>query len=105
MIEKLAYPSTALKGQKHRAGKPAHLGPGKPSVTGSAPTAQTPKSRGTYLALSRHTDGCAILVTGGTIDDLLSLPYVEAVAACLAVQLTLAIAFYYQKIIKNKDEV
>lgn len=53
--------------------------------------------QGTYLALPRHADGRAILVTGGAINDLLSLPDVEAVAHCLAVQLTLPVALYYQK--------
>lgn len=58
---------------------------------------QIRQSRGTYLALPRHADGRAVLVTGGTINDLLRLPYVEAVAHCLAVQLTLPIALGYRK--------
>lgn len=60
------------------------------------PTPDTPV-RGTYLALPGHADGRTILVTGGTINDLLSLPNIEAVAHCLAVQLTLPIALDYQK--------
>ena len=63
---------------------------------------QTP-GPGTYLALPRHTDGRAILVTGGAVNDLLSLPNVEAVAHCLAVQLTLPIALHYQK--QNKKHL
>ena len=60
------------------------------------PTADTPVW-GTYLALPGHTDGRAILVTGGAINDLLSLPHIEAVAHRLAVQLTLPVALDYQK--------
>lgn len=59
-------------------------------------------ARATYLALPRHADGRAILVTGGTVNDLLSLPDIEAVAHRLAVQFTLPIALYYQK--KGKTE-
>ena len=59
------------------------------------PTPDTPVW-GTYLALPRHADGRPVLVTGGTINDLLSLPNIEAVAHCLAVQLTLPIALDYK---------
>lgn len=68
-----------------------------------------PQVHRTYLALPRHTDCRAILITGCAIDDLLSLPDVEAVAGCLAVQLTLAITLYYRERggvggRENKDE-
>lgn len=65
--------------------------------------AQLPQSRGTYLALPGHTDGRAVLAAGGTVNDLLCLPDVEAVPHCLAVQLTLPIALYYQNK-QNKTE-
>lgn len=68
------------------------------SLAVRAQTAQAstpmPQSWGTYLALPRHTDGRAVLVAGGAINDLLSLAYIEAIAHCLAVQLTLPISLY-----------
>lgn len=66
------------------------------------PTPDTPVW-GTYLALPGHADGRPVLVTGGTINDLLSLPNIEAVAHCLAVQLTLPIALDYQKQQQNQS--
>lgn len=68
-----------------------------------SPTSNSPgihpdtSALGSYLALPRHADGRAVLVAGGAVNDLLSLPYVEAIAHCLAVQLTLPIALHYKK--------
>lgn len=87
-------------------GSPVGLGQEQPApykTTDGQPAIKHPKASlrtpamDTYLALSWHTDGCAVLVTGGAVNNLLSLPHIEAIAHCLAVQLTLAIALYYQK--------
>lgn len=60
-------------------------------------TPQTPKSSRTYLALPGHADRRAVLVTGCAVNDPLSLSDVEAVAGCLAVQLTFSITLYFCK--------